>query len=277
MKNTKLTFAVVAAAIALILSSFNLLAPSTVSAQNALYTSCEADKLKAPLTLTPSAAATQAATAAAAATQAATAAAPATQAAGDDIVFLSIVGSESQACYATSETFLSGNFMSLPAGFNGAVGITNTISGDIALDRTNVANSQIGDITINISEFKSDNDRRDGFLRQNFLQSNKYPYATLTGTTAIGLPSGPYQDGQALQFKIKGTLTVHGTKRDTTFDATGSFTNNALVVKATTALNMSDFGIQVPNIGGLLKAEDALMLEVNLVARPSEGTATPAK
>src|SRR5437016_2316770 len=102
MKNTKLTFAAVAAvaaAFALILSSFNLLAPSTVSAQNALYTSCEADRLKAPLTLTPSAAATQAAT------QAATTAAPATQAAGDDIVFLSIVGSESQACYATSETF----------------------------------------------------------------------------------------------------------------------------------------------------------------------------
>ncbi len=276
MKNTKLTFAAVIAAIVLIVSGVNLLTPATVSAQSTLYTSCEADKLKAPLKLSASAAATQTATqaATAAATPAATAA---TSATGDDIAFLSIVGSESQACYLTTETFLSGNFMGLPVGFNGAVGISQTISGDIALDRTNVANSQIGDITINISEFKSDNDRRDGFLRQNFLQSNKYPYATLTGATAIGLPGGAYQDGQALQFKIKGTLTVHDTKRDTTFDATGSFTNNALVVKATTALNMSDFGIQVPNIGGLLKAEDALMLEVNLVARPSEGTATPAK
>src|SRR5258708_18306428 len=276
MKNTKLTFATVATAIALILSSFTLFAPSTVSAQNALYTSCEADRLKAPLTLTPSAAATQAATAAAAATQAATTAAPATQAAGDDIVFLSIVGSDSQACYATSETFLSGNFMNLPAGFNGAVGITKTISGDIALDRTNVANSQIGDITINISEFKSDNDRRDGFIRQNFLQSNKYPYATLTNATVVGLPTGPYQDGTALKFQIKGTLTVHDTKRDTTFDATGTYTGGTLVVTATTDLNMSDFGIQVPNIGGLLKVDDVMPLVVNLVARASQGTATPS-
>src|SRR5579859_6997935 len=113
MKNTKLRFAALIAAIALIASGVNLLAPATVSAQSALYTSCEADRLKAPLKLAASAAATQAATQAAtnAATPAATAA---TNAAGDDIAFLSIVGSESQACYLTSETFLSGNFMCLP-------------------------------------------------------------------------------------------------------------------------------------------------------------------
>jgi len=274
MKNTKLSFA---AAIALILTGFNLLVPSTASAQTALYKSCEEDKLKAPLTLQAATVATQAATASATAEATTSATTASSTSTGDDIVFLSIVASESQACYAASETFLAGNFLGLRTGFNGAVGITQTISGDIALDRTNVANSQIGDITINISEFKSDNDRRDGFLRQDWLQSNKYPFATLTGATAIGLPTDAVQDGQALQFKIKSTLTVHDRKRDTTFDATGSFTNGTLVIRATTDLNMSDFGIQVPNIGGLLKADDAMRLIVNLVARPSEGTATPAK
>jgi polyisoprenoid-binding protein YceI len=236
--------------------------------QSALYTSCSADKLTAPLTLNAAGSAT------AAATSAAPAAAATAQASNDDVVFLSIVGSDSEACYLTSESFLKGNMMNLPEGFNGAVGITHTISGDIALDRTNVTNSQIGDITINVSEFKSDNNQRDGFIRKNFLESNKYPYATLTGVTAIGLPSGAYTDGTSLNFQIKGTLTVHNTPRDTTFDATGTWANGTLVIHAVTELNMSDFGNKVPDIGGLLKVDDALRLEVNLVARESQGTAT---
>ncbi len=274
MKINKLSFAVAAATIVLILTGFNPRVSLPAAAQSSLYKSCEADKLTAPLTLQPASAATQAATASA--TTAATAASAAT-AGADDIVFLSIVDSESQACYLTSETFLAGNFMGLPTGFNGAVGITQTIQGDIALDRTNVASSQIGDITINISEFKSDNDRRDSFIRRQFLESNKYPYATLTGATALGLPAGAYKDGTALQFQIKGTLTVHDTPRETIFNATGAFTGGTLVIKATTELKMSDFGIQVPAIGGLLKVDDALRLEVNIVARESQGTATPAQ
>ena len=273
MNTKKLSFAAVTV-IAFMLTGINLLvSPPTTTAQTPLYKSCQEDKLTAPLSLQAPSNATQAATAPAmVATQAGTAAGG-----SDDIAFLSIVGSESEACYATSETFLQGNFMNLPVGFNGAVGITKTISGDIALDRTNVANSQIGDININISEFKSDNDRRDGFIRQNFLESNKYPFATLTDATAIGLPSGAYQDGTALQFQIKGTLTVHNTKRATIFAATGSFTGGTLVVRAVTELKMSDFGIKPPNIGGLLKVDDALRLVVNLVARESQATPAPTQ
>ena len=272
MNNNKWTFAAIATSIALIITgSILLVAPATVSAQNLPYKSCTEDALKAPLNLSAASSATQVATQAA--TSSASAATAATTGA-DDIVFLSIVGSESQACYTTAETFLKGNMMNLPAGFNGAVGITKTIKGDIALDRTNVANSQIGDITINISEFQSDNPLRDNFIRSHFLESNTYPYVTLTNASAIGLPSGAYQDGSPLKFQIKGTLTAHNKPRETTFDATGSYTGGALVVRAVTVLNMSDFGIEPPNIANLLKVEDTVQLVVNIVAR--EAQATPA-
>ncbi len=259
---------------ALVMTGLNIIGPSSPAlAQAQLYKSCNDYKLTSPIVL-PSASAAQAAT------QAATAAATLASAAAsstDDIAFLSIVGADSEACYVASETFLQNNMMKLPAGFNGAVGITKTIQGDIAIDKTNVANSQIGDITINISEFKSDNDRRDGFIRQRFLESNKYPYATLTNTVAVGLPAGNYQDGSPLKFQIEGTLTVHDTKRHTIFDATGSYTNGTLVVTAIAQLKMSDFGISVPEIGNLLKVDDAMQLVVNIVARAAQGTATPTK
>jgi polyisoprenoid-binding protein YceI len=274
MKNKKLSvFTTITITIALTLSVGNLFAPHTVAAQAALYKSCENDKLTAPLTLPAANAATPAAT------QASTAAADqsAVTPGADNYVFLSIVGSESQACYLTAETFLQGNFMGLPSGFNGAVGITQSIAGDVALDINNVANSKLGDITINVSEFKSDNDRRDGFLRQNYLESNKYPYATLKNVTLIGLPAQPYKEGDMLQFQVRGTLTVHNTPRDTTFDASGSYKSGVLVVHATTQLNMTDFGFDAPDIGGLLKVQPAMMLELNLVARESTDAATPVK
>jgi polyisoprenoid-binding protein YceI len=269
MRKNKLMFVSSAVAIiTLLMTGLNFSTPTTLLAQTAqasLYTSCDQQKLSAPLAQQPSATA--------AATSEAPAATQVSAAAGnEDIVFLSIVGSESQACYVATETFAQGNFMGLPAGFNNPVGITQTIQGDLALDRTNVANSQIGDIKINISEFKSDNPRRDGFIRQNFLQSNQYPYATLTDATTVGLPTGPYKDGSTLHFQVQGTLTVHSTPRPTTFDATGTFSNNVLVVSAMTDLKMSDFGIQVPNIANLVKADDSLRLIVNLVARPAQST-----
>jgi polyisoprenoid-binding protein YceI len=272
MNNRKLSLTVAAAAVALSLTTgADLRSPVNVSAQSELYKSCEADKLTAPLVL--DAAATPAATEAATIT----ATESASTSTESDIVFLSIVGSESQACYLATEIFLENNMMGLPAGFNGAVGISQTISGDVALDRSNVANSQIGDITINISEFKSDNARRDGFIRQNFLQSNKYPFATLTNATVSGLPTAAYEEGTTLAFQIKGTLNVHDTDRDTTFNATGTFKEGTLVIQAITDLKMSDFNIQTPNIGGLLKVDDAIRLVINIVAREPQETATPAK
>jgi len=276
---------------ALVVTSASLLGSiAPASAQTTLYKPCETYKLTAPISQSSATqAATLAATTAAvpatvAATTAATAPAmSATKAGtaaanrGDDIAFLSVVGTDSQACYVTTEVFLPNNMMGLPSGLNGAVGVTKTISGDIALDRTNVANSQIGDITINVSEFKSDSDQRDGYIRKRFLESNKFPYATLTNVTAIGLPTGAYQDGTTLTFQIKGTLTVHGTKRDTTFNATGALTGGTLVVTATTDLKMSDFGITVPNIGNLLTVDDTMRLVVNIVARTPQATPVATK
>ncbi len=273
MKHHTLAFAAVAAAFALLLATgANLRLPQTASAQEPLYKSCQEDKLTAPLVTVATPSATEVATPAATPSSDSAASTGA-----DNIAFLSIVGSESQACYLASELFLPNNRMNMPAGFNGPVGITQTIAGDIAVDLTNVANSQVGDITINISEFKSDNPRRDSFIRQNFLQSNKYPYATLKNAQVIGLPTGPYNEGDVLTFKIQGTLNVHATDRLTTFDATGSYKNGTLVVRATTDLKISDFGFQPPAIGGLLKVDDPIRLELNLVARVAPAaTATPA-
>jgi polyisoprenoid-binding protein YceI len=180
-----------------------------------------------------------------------------------DPIRLSIVGSESEACYEVGETFLRGNQ------FNLAIGVTKSIAGEIEIDRANVANSLVGDIKINISEFKSDEGRRDTMIQRNWLESNKYPFATLKDINISGLPNRPYKDGETLKFQITGTLDIHDTKRPTTFDVTATLTGDLLVVHAAAAIQMSHFGFSAPSIAGMLNAENNALLVLNLVARPA--------
>ncbi|MFN8420668.1 MAG: YceI family protein [Anaerolineae bacterium] len=196
------------------------------------------------------------------ATLAATAAAGEPMPGKSDPIVLRIVGEESEACYQVGEIFLGDNE------FNLAVGVTKSIDGFVQIDRANVAASQIGEININVAEFQSDSARRDGMIRQRFLESNKYPVAKLTDAKVVGLPARAYQDGEVLTFQIVGTLEVHETPKEVTFNVTASLTGDTLVVSGYADVKMSDFGFEAPNIAGFVAANDEMRIVLNLVARP---------
>lgn len=231
--------------------------------QEQLYQSCTDQRGITPTPTPESAEPTVAATAAgtAVATSAATAVAV-TPADNGDLTFYKIVGKESEACYQVGEIFIDEDNR-----FNLAVGVTKSIDGQIAIDKNNVVNSVIGDIVINVSEFQSDSPRRDGIIRQRWLESNKYPLAKLTESKTIGLPPRAYKSGEVLSFQVVGMLEVHGTKRETTFTVQAWLKVDALVVTAYTDVKMTDFGFDPPSIADLIKANDDARLVLNLVAR----------
>ncbi|MCC7450707.1 MAG: YceI family protein [Anaerolineae bacterium] len=213
-----------------------------------------------PVKGTPAVAGTAAATAAA--TQAAAPAATAAANAEPDFVVMQIVAEESEACYQVGEIFLNqGNK------FNLAIGITKAIAGEIAIDRANVANSRIGQIAIDISQFQSDNSMRDGRIRREWLESNKFPKAVLTDAKIVGLPAKPYQDGEVLKFQVTGMLQVRDAKRETTFDVTASLKGDTLTGTAIADFKMTDFAFNPPNIAGVLRADDDVRVVFNFTAR----------
>jgi len=201
----------------------------------------------------------------AAATAAATQAAPAATAAANaeaDFVVMQIVADESEACYQVGEIFIrEGNR------FNLAIGITKAIAGEIAIDRANVANSRIGQIAIDISQFQSDSSMRDGRIRREWLESNKFPKAVLTDAKIVGLPAKPYQDGEVLKFQVTGMLQVRDSKRETTFDVTASLKGDTLTGTAIADFKMTDFNFNPPDIAGMLKADNDVRVVFNFTAR----------
>ena len=173
-----------------------------------------------------------------------------------------IVPGESTVQYEVGETFINQNNR-----FNLAVGVTPQVTGEVQVDAANPGNSTLGPISIDISQFKSDSDRRDNKIRQDFLESSRFPIATFTPTQVEALPAS-YTPGQELAFKVTGDLTVKETTRPVTFDVTAKLDGDTLSGTATTTLLMSDFAVGPITIGGILNTEDQVKLIFTFVARP---------
>ena len=178
------------------------------------------------------------------------------------MVTFSIVPQESQVNYEVGETFLDqGNV------FATAIGITKGISGDITIDYTNPQNSSIGTITVDISQFTSDSNRRDNAIRDRFLESSRFPLATFTPTSIEGLPAVG-EEGVDYPLKITGDLSVKETTKQVTFDATIRLEGDTLTGSATTTLLMSDFAVGPISIAGILETQDEVKLSFSFTARP---------
>jgi polyisoprenoid-binding protein YceI len=222
--------------------------------QAPLYQSCTADR---GATATPQGAAMPTAEATAEPTMAATMAAPAGE---GDFVFLKVVAEESEACFQIGE-ILNGNFVL-------AIGATKTITGEIAIDRANVANTQMGEeFVVNLAELQSDQRNRDRWIiSQQGFNFNASPFAKLTEAKLVGLPARAYTEGEMLNFQIEGKLTIKEVTRDVVFTASAKFEGGTLVANAYYDTKLTDFGLNPPNLG-FVRANDEFRIVLNLVAR----------
>lgn len=173
-----------------------------------------------------------------------------------------IVPSESKVAYEVAETFINQNNR-----FNLAVGVTNSVNGTIQANLQNPPASTLGEFTIDISQFTSDSSRRDNAIRNNWLESARFPTAVFKPTSIAVLP-GSYEEGKEYTFQVTGDLTVKQTTRPVTFDVTAKLSGDTLSGKATTTILLSDFNVGPISILGVLKTEDQAKLTLEFVARP---------
>lgn len=184
---------------------------------------------------------------------------PAPAASGDARLYR-IDAAQSEARYEVGETFFQGNR------FVTAIGRTKGVAGDILINLAEPAKSQIGDIVIDISQLQSDESRRDNFIRNNQLESAKYPQATFKTTALAGLPA-KVNVGDEVSFTMTGDLTVKQTTKPVTWQVTLTLTEQGLKGTATTQVKMSDFGVG-PITLAMLQTEDDVKLIFDFVATP---------
>ncbi len=172
-----------------------------------------------------------------------------------------IIPAESQVSYAVDEQFLRDGVRDFTA-----VGVTQEIEGTVMFDAANPQASMVGPITINISTFKSDDERRDNAIRDRWLESARFPLATFQPTSIDGLPER-YTFGEEITLQINGDLTVRDVTKPVTFETTGVIDNDEMRGTATTQVLMTDFGFDPPDILNVLRAENEVAITFNFVAR----------
>ncbi|MBI5668653.1 MAG: YceI family protein [Chloroflexi bacterium] len=148
------------------------------------------------------------------------------------------------------------------------VGKTNQVAGEILVDFSAPANSRVGMIRINARTLATDNNFRNGAIRDRILQSNRaeYEFTEFTPTAISGLPE-TVEIGQPVTFQITGDLKVRNIVKPVTFDATVTVVSeDRLEGTAKATIQRGDFNLQIPSAPGVANVSEAVDLEIDLVA-----------
>jgi polyisoprenoid-binding protein YceI len=152
-------------------------------------------------------------------------------------------------------------------GANTAVGRTSTVTGQLQFDGKSVSALQV---TADLRNLRSDESRRDNFLRQQGLETNRFPEATFALAEPIAV-TVPVAEGATMAATAKGDLTVHGVTKRVDFPVEGKLSGGKLVVVGSMHTTFADFNMTKPRVPLVLSIDDDLLIELSLVFVPSGG------
>lgn len=161
--------------------------------------------------------------------------------------------SDSWVGYRVDET-LAGNRA------NTAVGRTPDVTGTLTMSGTQVTAVEV---TADLTTLKSDDDRRDGQLQRQALETGQFPQATFRLTSPIELGSTP-ADGQTITAMATGELTLHGVTRTVQVPIEARLSGDVVTVVGSIEIQFADFSIDQPTSFAVLSIEDHGTMELQL-------------
>ncbi len=183
-----------------------------------------------------------------------------TPAADGEAVLYRFAAGEGQASFAVDEILNNAPFT--------AVGTTDEVAGDIIIDWSNPANSQLGTIVINARTLETDNPFRDRAIRNSVLESSQdqYEFITFAPTELRGLPES-VAVGDTVEFEVVGELTIREITLSTVWAASVTLTSQDLVsASASTEVLRSDYDLQIPSVPRVAGVDDDVLLTIEFSA-----------
>lgn len=146
-------------------------------------------------------------------------------------------------------------------GANTAVGRTPDVTGSITLQGTTVT---AGEFTADLRTLKSDDDRPDGQLNRQGIQTSRFPNATFKLAAPIDLGTIP-PDGQSGSVTATGDFTLHGVTKSVEIPLQAKRSQDVIVVTGSLPIVFADYGIQKPNSFVVLPIDDHGTMEFQLL------------
>jgi polyisoprenoid-binding protein YceI len=141
-----------------------------------------------------------------------------------------------------------------------AVGRTPAVTGSMTVDGSTITAAEF---SADLTGLRSDNDRRDGYLRRQSLETEQFPTATFRLTAPVDLGSEP-ADGATVEATATGDLTLHGVTKAVEIPLQARLQNGVVTVAGSLPIAFADYAIAKPEAMIVLSVEDAGTLEVQL-------------
>ena len=169
------------------------------------------------------------------------------------------VAAGSEAGYRVREKLAN-----LPASSD-AVGRTTAITGgfDVSADGDSVVVRDTS-FDADLTQLKSDQDKRDNRIRTRGLESDRFPTATFKASDPMEVP----QDvgaGEIHRTKVTGDLTIHGVTKRVTIPIEVQRSGENVELAGSLTFPFSEFGMQPPNVPPLVSVEKDATMEFKLV------------
>ena len=148
---------------------------------------------------------------------------------------------------------------------NTAVGRTAQVNGTLVLDGTSITSV---DVIANLQRLKSDDDRRDGRLHDQAIETDLFPTSEFKLTTPIDLGTAPV-DGQTITETATGELTLHGVTKSVQVAIEARLSGDVVTVTGSVNIVFADYDIQRPTSFLVLSIEDHGVMEFQLHFRHS--------
>jgi polyisoprenoid-binding protein YceI len=147
-----------------------------------------------------------------------------------------------------------------------AVLSTSAVKGSFTLN-TDGSFAPTSKITVDLTTLRSDQSQRDQYIKDNTLQTRRFPTAEFAPTKATGLTL-PLAANADMKFTLIGEITIHGVTKPVTFAITATRAGSRLTATATAepAWKFADFGMTVPRVASVLSIEDDIRVEFALIA-----------
>lgn len=154
------------------------------------------------------------------------------------------------------------------------VGKTSAAKGFIEVDINDIKNSVNGRFEVDLASVKTGIDMRDGHMRDNYLETDKFPKAVFELTSVKETNSMILEDQKPVELTVDGNFTVHGVTKPMTIALTVTYfaesestrqrlPGDLLHIEGTFDILLTAHNIEIPKFV-ILKLDDKQVINIDL-------------
>jgi polyisoprenoid-binding protein YceI len=146
-----------------------------------------------------------------------------------------------------------------------AVGRTGAITGQVTMtNRGGAYSCSNANFTVDVSQLKSDQAKRDDKVRTMGLETDKYPQATFAAAGPTLIPEGAV-NGKATTVPVEGSITLHGVTKKVSIPLQVERDGTQIKIVGNYQFSWSDFGMTAPSLPPFVSVTGNPMLEFSLL------------